>query len=248
MQSKSTASKHTLILVSAGQSNVSRATLSVVRSAGKFLCANYKQALDIIKTEPALRDWMRREKVDGTARFHEWLREEKEYLLSLKAAARTNVETLEMEYVRKLTSLTQSVYVVLGLSNVTVPDRIDSAKHNELLGVARRARADDGDYVPGVRKEDVARRHAKERVDRDRESVRELERLLEITDPWTESSPKWAETVKAMKRQTYLAALNALELLVVERIFELTKMNQSQTGEANAQFFHCILGWRLIIV
>lgn len=33
-----------------------------------------------------------------------------------------------------------------------------------------------------------------------------------------------------VKKRKYQLALDALELLIVERIFELTKMNQSQTG------------------
>ncbi|KAJ7609640.1 hypothetical protein FB45DRAFT_1038738 [Roridomyces roridus] len=178
-----------------------------------FLCTNYRQALNILKTEPALHAWMEREGIEDVETFHEWLREEREYLLGLKAASRKDVETLEMEYIRKLRKLQDS-----------------TAKHATLLGLARQANRDDGDFVPGVRKEDVARRHAKDRVDRDREAVRELERLLEVSQTWTESSPKWSETVVAIQRRDYQAALNALELVVVERIFELTKVNRSQTG------------------
>jgi hypothetical protein len=75
---------------------------------GKFLCTNYRQALTILKTEPALRDWMHQEGVKGFNEFHEWLLEEKAYLLGLKHAAKTNVETLEMEYVQKLVNLSTS--------------------------------------------------------------------------------------------------------------------------------------------
>lgn len=95
---------------------------------------------------------------------------------------------------------------------------------------ARRARGDDAGYVPGIAKEELARRHGKEKLERDLESVRELERLLEIVDRWTLGSPKWKDTVAQIKMRKYQLALDALELLIVERIFELTKMNQSQTG------------------
>ncbi|KAJ7343032.1 hypothetical protein DFH08DRAFT_637358, partial [Mycena albidolilacea] len=37
-------------------------------------------------------------------------------------------------------------------------------------------------------------------------------------------------TTVAIKKQKYQLALDALELLIVERIFELTKMNRLQTG------------------
>ncbi|KAJ7309165.1 hypothetical protein DFH08DRAFT_823593 [Mycena albidolilacea] len=167
----------------------------------KFLCTKYRQALGILKTEAVLQNWMRQEGVDDYARFHEWLQEEKDYLLGLKDAPKTNEETLEME-----------------------------AKYSVLLADTRRARADDAPYAPGVGKAELARQHAKEKVDKDLETVQELERQLDIADRWTTASPRWVSTTVAIKKRKYLLALDALELLIVERIFELTKMNQSQTG------------------
>ncbi|KAJ7800266.1 hypothetical protein B0H14DRAFT_3092678 [Mycena olivaceomarginata] len=179
----------------------------------KFLCTKYRQALGILKTEPVLQNWMRQEGVDDYARFHEWLQEEKDYLLGLKDAPKTNEETLEMEYVQKLINLSAS-----------------EAKYSVLLADTRRARADDAPYAPGVGKAELARRHGKEKVDKDLETVQELERQLDIADRWTTASPRWVSTTVAIKKRKYLLALDALELLIVERIFELTKMNQSQTG------------------
>ncbi|KAJ7872320.1 hypothetical protein B0H14DRAFT_3083643 [Mycena olivaceomarginata] len=148
----------------------------------KFLCNNYRQALTILKTEPALRVWMRQEGVAGVETFHDWLEEEKTYLLGLKGAAKTNTETLEMEYVQKLVNLGAS------------------------------------------------QRHAQEKMEKDLEQVQGLESTLEIVERWTVASPKWVQTVAEIKKRKYQLALDALELLIVERIFELTKMNQSETG------------------
>ncbi|KAJ7816682.1 hypothetical protein B0H14DRAFT_3475139 [Mycena olivaceomarginata] len=173
----------------------------------------YRQALGILKTEPVLQNWMRQEGVDSYAQFHEWLQEEKDYLLSLKDAPKTNKETLEMEYVQKLINLSAS-----------------EAKYTVLLADARRTRGDGAPYVPGVGKAELARRHGKEKVEKDLEIVQELERQLDIADRWTTASPRWVSTTVAIKKRKYLLALDALELLIVERIFELTKMNQSQTG------------------
>ncbi|KAJ6457334.1 hypothetical protein C8R45DRAFT_1056376 [Mycena sanguinolenta] len=142
----------------------------------KFLCTNYQG-------------------VDSVDRFHEWLSEEKTYLVGLKNAAKTSEETLEMEYVQKLMNLSAS-----------------QAKYHVVAVEARRARGDDGTYVLGVSKEERARRHAQEKMEKDLERVQELEAALNV------------------KKQKYRLALDALELLIVERIFELTKMNQSQTG------------------
>lgn len=81
-------------------------------------------------------------------------------------------------------------------------------------------------------KADLARRHAKEKVDKDLETVLELEVRLDIMEHWTTTTPKWVVTTTEIKKRKYQLALDALELLIVERIFELTKMNQSQTGKS----------------
>ncbi|KAJ7367265.1 hypothetical protein DFH08DRAFT_680415 [Mycena albidolilacea] len=67
-------------------------------------------------------------------------------------------------------------------------------------------------------------------MEKDLERVQELEEVLEIEERWTTMSPKWMATVNEIKQRKYQLALDALELLIVERIFELMKMNQSQTG------------------
>ncbi|KAF8142374.1 hypothetical protein K438DRAFT_2030121 [Mycena galopus ATCC 62051] len=167
----------------------------------KFLCNNYRQALTILKTEGALRTWMRQEGVDSVDRFHEWLAEEKTYLEGLKGAAKTNEETLEMEFVQKLVNLSAS-----------------QARYQVAAAEARRARGGDGTYTPG------------EKVEKDLERVEELEEILDIAERWTTESAKWEATVGEIKRRKYTIALDTLELLIVERIFELTKMNQSQTA------------------
>ncbi|KAJ7147203.1 hypothetical protein C8R43DRAFT_953380 [Mycena crocata] len=167
----------------------------------KFLCTNYRQALGILKTEATLVSWMKQEGVKDYAEFHSWLEEETTYLTGLKDAPKTNVETMEME-----------------------------AKYSIVFAEAKRARGDNASYAPGVPKAELARRHAKERVERDLDSVRELEGVLDIAERWTTRSTKWGETTEAIKKRKYQLALDALELLIVERIFELTKMNQSETG------------------
>jgi hypothetical protein len=104
------------------------------------------------------------------------------------------------------------------------------AKYLVVAGEARRARGDDGTYAPGVGKAEMVRRHAQEKAEKDLEQVQELESTLAVAERWTTESPKWVETVAAIKQRKYQLALNALELLIVECIFELTKMNQSETG------------------
>ncbi|KAJ7789709.1 hypothetical protein B0H14DRAFT_3094867 [Mycena olivaceomarginata] len=170
--------------------------------------SNYRQVLTILKTEGALQTWMRHEGVDSVDRFHEWLTEERSYLEGLKDVAKTNEETLDMEYVQELVNLSASHYG---------PCR---ARYRVAAAEARHARGADGTYTPGVSKEDRARRRVQEKVEKDLERMEELEEALDVVERWTTESAK----------RKYAVALDTLELLIVERIFELTKMNQSGTG------------------
>ncbi|KAJ7880232.1 hypothetical protein B0H14DRAFT_3082710 [Mycena olivaceomarginata] len=144
----------------------------------KFITNNYKQAIDILKKEDALRVWMWEEGIADYSVFRIWLEEEKSFLLGLKAGSKDQSETLEMEYVQKLVNLDAS--------------------------------------------RDV--------TNLDLEAVQELEEKLGISDHWTSESLQWTATVEQVKQKKYQKALDAVELLVVEHIFELTKINQSQTG------------------
>ncbi|KAF8166410.1 hypothetical protein K438DRAFT_1775096 [Mycena galopus ATCC 62051] len=154
------------------------------------------------------------EEVTSFDTFRIWLEEEKEFLLGLKAGSKDQTQTLEMEYVQKLVNLDAS-----------------RARYVVVAAEARKSQADNASYTPGgTSRAERARRHAKEKMDRDLDTVQELEEKLEISERWTTESPKWMTTVAEIKQKKYQKALDAVELLVVERIFELTKMNQSQTG------------------
>ncbi|KAJ7349571.1 hypothetical protein DFH08DRAFT_996667 [Mycena albidolilacea] len=183
---------------------------------------NYKQAVETLKKEDTLLRWMDEKDITSFDAFRIWLEEEKEFLLGLKAGSKDQTETLEMEYVQKLVNLD-----------------VSCAKYVVVAAESRKAQGDNASYTPGgASQAERARLHAKEKVDRDLDAVQELEEKLEISDRWTTESPKWMTTVAEIKQKKYQKALDAVELLVVERIFELTKMNQSQTGK-------CFRGYKL---
>ncbi|KAJ7432670.1 hypothetical protein B0H11DRAFT_2165186 [Mycena galericulata] len=76
----------------------------------------------------------------------------------------------------------------------------------------------------------VVRRHAAENVDKALEAVQELETKLEIEVRWLPSSPEWDAAAMLVSTRRYRLAIDRLEHLVIQRMFELTKMNLSQTG------------------
>ena len=60
--------------------------------------------------------------------------------------------------------------------------------------------------------------------------VHDFETKLDIHQTWTPDSHKWKDTEHYLNIRTYQCALDNLEGLIMAQLFELTKMNQSQTS------------------
>lgn len=56
------------------------------------------------------------------------------------------------------------------------------------------------------------------------------EKALGITTRWSPTSPEYGEVVKESRLWNYRLAVDKLEYLVVQRMFELTKLGMSGTG------------------
>jgi hypothetical protein len=76
-------------------------------------------------------------------------------------------------------------------------------------------------YTLEVVKVELGRCHMQEKVEKDLAQVQELESILVIMEQWTPTSPKWVETVTAIKQWKYQLTPDALELLIVKHIFKL---------------------------
>lgn len=73
-------------------------------------------------------------------------------------------------------------------------------------------------------------RHATENAAKDLLAVQDLEVRLQIDVRWDRESEEWKATTVLLTRRRYQRCLDELEGLIVSRMFELTKMNMSQTG------------------
>ena len=51
-----------------------------------------------------------------------------------------------------------------------------------------------------------------------------------ITRQWTPATPEYAETVRYISKRRYHQALNNLQQLVTQRLFELQRLNLSGVG------------------
>ncbi|KAG6906459.1 hypothetical protein DXG01_013831 [Tephrocybe rancida] len=165
-----------------------------------FLVNNYRQVLGILAGTDALHKTMNNQGITLTDVFHQRLKEERAYLTSL--AKEPVQETLEMEYDQKLVNY-HAVFAKL--------DELKPMWHtyNPQSTSAKRQ------YNPETQL---------------RPAVQELELQLEVGEQWTPECEEWKAASVMVGRQRYQRCLDELEGLVVSHMFELTKMNMSQTG------------------
>jgi len=88
-----------------------------------------------------------------------------------------------------------------------------------------------------TRKIETERRLAIECRDTILREVVELEVTLGVENRWTFASPAYQETLKYMAMRKYHQALDKLQKLVIQRLFELHKLNLARTGEYNFMTF-----------
>ena len=66
-----------------------------------------------------------------------------------------------------------------------------------------------------------------------------MEVSMDIEKRWEPSSPEYVETLHYLSTRIYQRALEELQRLVIQRLFELHKMNISATGE----YHHHLKSW-----
>ncbi|KAF9441502.1 hypothetical protein P691DRAFT_766210 [Macrolepiota fuliginosa MF-IS2] len=158
--------------------------------------------------------------------FEQWLEEERSYLQGL--STEPIWEMLEMEYLQKLTDwkASQAAYDAMGKEQIFVnsgagEDQVrGSMGYKALKGTVSMAK----------------RQHTGERKDQDFAAVCDLEERLGIEEQWTPDSEQWVQAESLVGRQQYQWCLDELEALVVSHMFELMKMNMSQTGYKLCQY------------
>jgi hypothetical protein len=72
---------------------------------------------------------------------------------------------------------------------------------------------------------------------------------LNIAVRWLPGLLEWQDAAKLVNLQSYQRNLNSLEGLIVQQMFELTKMNQSQTDMLSDtccfQYSHLYIGYKM---
>ncbi|KAJ7019155.1 hypothetical protein C8F04DRAFT_1276622 [Mycena alexandri] len=181
-----------------------------------LLANKYRRALKIKGTEALLRETMATMGVASRSVFETWLEKEKAYLALLSKEPAQ--ETLEMEYYQRL---------------VNLQDYEERVKIITRVGLPMMPVETDATYTAAAsqtRRIETQRRHAIEVRDKALAVVEDLEIRLDIARRWEDDGDNWIRVAKMAKNRTYQRAIDALEGLVVARMFELSKVNMSDTG------------------
>lgn len=186
-------------------------------NVGMFLFNNYTQAIKIIKQgESALAQAFRDQEITEEL-ISEWEREEMQYFATLGEEASYDIHAV--------------AYVEL-LQQLHDLDRKKSQSHSRFLSLAPGdAPMNYAQQAAATRRVETDRRHTAERFDRTLYEVTELKVQMGVTQRWTPETPEYRDAAQYLRERKYHRALNKLHRLVVQRIFELHKLNIAQTGE-----------------
>ncbi|KAF9496265.1 hypothetical protein BDN71DRAFT_1505959 [Pleurotus eryngii] len=184
---------------------------------GVMLYNNYKQALEIINTNSiALQDAMALLNIKEED-FERWQNEETEYVSQL--GSESEGDLLHIAYVEMLQKLRDIESRTQTSAQCFITSYPTSASGSHAYS----------SELSQTQKLETEQRHARELYERTLRKVIAIEIKLGVADQdcWQPSHPQYLETLKYMSLRHYHQALNKLQKLVVQQLFELHKMNLS---------------------
>ncbi len=221
---------------------------------GHMLYSNYKQALSIIEEKtPVVKEALQVLSLseDDLRRFED---EERTYFTTLRDEAPEDLrDILYVEALQELWAARCVQCTMVSLWMLISPSeelKDTSARYYDRVAQAAEAAPTDEPAtsrpltfltprngpttyeadLSATRKLETRRRHLCERVDQLTGDVIAIEVRLGIEHRWTPMDARYKDTVKYITERTYQRALGKLQRLVVQRLFELHKLNIAQTG------------------
>ncbi|KAF6757867.1 hypothetical protein DFP72DRAFT_1108913 [Ephemerocybe angulata] len=189
-------------------------------SLGLMLRNNYRQAIKIIEEGVPLLNAILSEIGASRADLDVWQRDQAQYFATLGKEPEEDVHKV--------------AYVEL-LKELEAAEKIASSKTSKFLNLV----ADDWDPSGGktyetetsqTRKLETDRKHARAKVDGLRYEITAMELKLGLTTRWHPGMPQYKETVQYIHDRSYRKALDELQRLVVQRLFELHRLGLSGIG------------------
>ncbi|KAF8517056.1 hypothetical protein BU17DRAFT_30209, partial [Hysterangium stoloniferum] len=185
----------------------------------KFICNNYRQALKLLAELPPKLEAMKIAlNIPSDTTFIEWHNEEKEYLRGIKQEPETN--KLRYEYLSTLCKLHEAIDRYAAVTQQWHITSLSDLECDNFYSM-------DNLHTRGI---ETSRVKGLDSVLTLQGAVEDLEGKLGIGRRWTPESAEWKLTEEKLAMREYQLALNRLEGLVVSRLFELTKLNQSGIG------------------
>ncbi|KAF7970980.1 hypothetical protein HWV62_22471 [Athelia sp. TMB] len=180
-----------------------------------FMYNNYNQALVIIRDYTPQIATFKAQFMVGDTDIEGWLAAELKFLQELKDEPEERV--LAVAYVDALILLQKSDEKWTRVSNTFANTNFHDITN---YGASTRATARlEADRRSAMDQQLVAIR-----------AVADLEAKLGITTRWTPDHPEYRATVDYMRQRDYHRALDSIQQLVVQRLFELLKANMSGLG------------------
>ncbi|RDX41997.1 hypothetical protein OH76DRAFT_1458975 [Lentinus brumalis] len=193
-----------------------------------MLYNNYKQALDILANDvPVVDEWLVLNNCT-LADLENWDKEEKTYFATVGKV--TEADAVALEYVARL----QELWRLQDRSAAASSAFVTSIPEDYALA-APKERTADAKYrqdVSQTLKKETEMRLLREKRDAALRDViaLELQLGLDSASRWTPTTPKFVETAQFLAERDYHVALEQLQRLVVQRLFELHTMNISHTA------------------
>ncbi|TEB39060.1 hypothetical protein FA13DRAFT_1619949 [Coprinellus micaceus] len=186
---------------------------------GLVLRNNYQQALKIIEQgSRVLEDFLRDLKVTRSD-LDAWQIEQGEYFSTLGKEPEEDIHKIAyVELLQELESAkTAASSKTANFLNI-VPEDWGASQQTYTSNMSK------------TRKAEMLRKNTRLRVTNLEKEAVEMELKLGVTSRWDSTVPEYVETVKYMVNRQYHRALDDLQRLVVQRLFELHRLGLSRIG------------------
>ncbi|KAG1807731.1 hypothetical protein EV424DRAFT_1543713 [Suillus variegatus] len=194
---------------------------------GNMLYNNYRQAHGIIECETIEFEHAKLSLGITDASIKEWQKQQLVYLETLGEEAEWDVHA--MTYIELLQNL-RDARAAAQCASASFLDAIPTDYQFVLTLTATSMDAVYANNLSRTRKLETQRRHANECLDRILQEIVAMEVKMGIMRRWEPSDSEYADTMRYMATRKYHRTLDELQRLVVLRLFELHKLNLSQTG------------------
>ncbi|KAL7280958.1 hypothetical protein ACG7TL_005907 [Trametes sanguinea] len=198
---------------------------------GLMIYNNYVQALEIITDQSPVLDEAMRSLGITADDLRSFRSEEHQYFSTLQDENPANIHAVA--YVEALQELRQVSDEFHAVSRRFYDHAAASAGQSGAPLTFMEPIAGPTDYdadLSATRKLETRRRYLRERMEQLTAEVNAMEVRMEINNRWQPGDAQYREVVQYIAERRYHRALGKLQRLVIQRLFELHRMNLSRTG------------------